>query len=259
MLEFETIQYAVGNGIGRLTLNRPDSLNAFNDKMAAEMYTALKELSADRSARCVAITATGKSFCSGRDLKELSPGKSYAELLRHRYNPIIRIITGMEKPVVALIGGSAAGAGMSLALACDFRVMSASARLRQDFIDVGLVPDSGSSYFLPRIVGYAKAFELAAFGEEITAEEALKLGIVNRVLPDNKFDEESGKILRRFSDGPTKAYSFMKKMLKHSAVYSLEQTLEYEAYMQEIAGRTEDAREATDAVVQKQTPTFKGR
>lgn len=259
MLEFETIKFAVSEGIGRLTLNRPESMNTFNDKMAAEMYTALKELSADRSVRCAAITGIGNSFCSGRDLKELSHGKSFAELLRHRYNPIIRIITGMEKPVVALVCGTAAGAGMSLALACDFRIMTASSRLRQDFIDAGLVPDSGSSYFLPRIIGYAKAFELAALGEEITAHEALRLGIVNKVFADSKFDEESEKILERLSNGPTKAYSFLKKMLKHSAVYSLEQTLEYEAYMQEIAGLTEDAREATEALVQKRAPTFKGR
>ncbi len=259
MLEFETVGLAVADGIGRLTLNRPESLNAFNDKMAAEMYTALKELSADRSVRCVAITGNGRSFCLGRDLTELTPGKSFAELLRHRYNPIIRIITGMEKPAVALVNGDASGAGMSLALACDFRIMAASARLTQDFIKVGLVPDSGSSYFLPRLVGYAKAFELSALGEEITAGAALNLGIINRVFPDSKFEEESGKILRRLSDGPTKAFSFMKKMLKISAVYSLEQTLEYEAYMQEIAGRTEDARDATEAAVQKRTPTFKGK
>lgn len=259
MLKFETIELDIGNGIGRLTLNRPESLNAFNDKMAAEMYAALKELSADRSVRCVAVTGKGISFCSGRDISEPPPGKSYAELLRQRYNPIIRIITGMEKPAVALINGNASGAGMSLALACDFRVMAASARLTQDFIRGGLVPDSGSSYFLPRLVGHAKAFEMSALGEEITSDAALKLGIINCVFTDDNFKEESAKILKRLSDGPTKAYSFMKKMLMVSAVYSLEQTLEYEAYMQEIAGRTEDAREATEAFAQKRSPTFKGR
>ncbi len=259
MREFETIKVSVGEGVGRLTLDRPDSLNAFNEKMTAEMQTALKELSADRSVRCVAITGSGRAFSSGQDLKEVSHAKSFADSLRRRYNPIVRLITGMEKPAVALVNGVAAGAGMSLALSCDFRIMSASSKLIQAFVRVGLVPDSGSSYFLPRLVGYAKAFELAALGEEVTAEEALRLGIVNRVFPDGKFAAESEKILSRFANGPTKAYSTMKKMLKHSAVYSLEQTLEYEAYMQEIAGRTEDAREATKAFVEKRPPVFKGK
>lgn len=259
MPEFETIKVAVSEGIGRLTLNRPESLNAFNEKMTAEIQTALKELSADRSVRCLAITGSGRAFSSGQDLKEVEPGKSFAESLRRRYNPIIRLIAGMEKPAVALVNGVAAGAGMSLVLACDFRIMSSSAIMVQAFVRIGLVPDSGSSYFLPRLVGFARAFEMSALGEEITAAEALGLGIVNRVFPDNKFAAESEKILERFSNGPTKSYSILKKMLKQTAVYSLEQSLEYEAYMQEIAGRTEDAREATKAFVEKRSPTFKGK
>lgn len=259
MREFETIKIDIGDGIGRMTLNRPDFLNAINEKMTAEMQTALKELSADRSVRCVAVTGNGKAFSSGQDVKEIPQAKSFADSLRRRYNPIIRLITGMEKPAIALVNGIASGAGMSLALSCDFRIMSSTAKLVQSFVRIGLVPDSGSSYFLPRLVGYAKAFELAALGEEISADEALRLGIVNRVFSDSKFANESEKILVRFSNGPTKAYSTMKKMLKHSAVYSLEQTLEYEAYMQEIAGRTEDAREATKAFVEKRAPAFKGK
>lgn len=259
MREFETIKVSIEDGIGRLALDRPDTLNAVNEKMTAEMQTALKELSAERSVRCVALTGSGKAFSSGQDVKEILQAKSFADSLRRRFNPIIRLITGMEKPAVALVNGVAAGAGMSLALACDFRIMSSSAKLVQSFVKIGLVPDSGSSYFLPRLVGYAKAFELAALGEEITAEDALRLGIVNRVFPESKFSAESEKILILFANGPTKAYSTMKKMLKHSAVYSLEQTLEYEAYMQEIAGRTEDAREATKAFIEKRTPIFKGK
>ncbi len=259
MSEYETITVGVRNGIGRLTLNRPDSLNAFNEQMTAEMQLALKELSSAEEVRCVAIAGSGKAFSSGQDLKDLTPGKSFAESLRRRYNPIIRLVTGMEKPVVALVNGVAAGAGMSLALACDFRIMSSGAKLIQAFVRIGLVPDSGASYFLPRLVGTAKAFELAALGEEITADEALRLGIVNRVFSDEIFEEESKKVLEHFSNGPTKAYSMIKKMLKQSAVNSLEQSLEYEAYMQEIAGRTEDAREATKAFVEKRPPAFKGK
>ncbi len=259
MPEFETVRVAVENGIGRLTLNRPDSLNAFSEKMTTEIQTVLKSFSADKGVRCVAITGTGRAFSAGQDLKEISPGRSFADSLKRRYNPIIRQITGMEKPVVALINGVAAGAGMSLALACDFRIMSSGAKLIQAFVKIGLVPDSGSSFFLPRMVGYAKAFEFAALGSEVSAEEAMRLGIVNRVFPDEKFADESEKILTHFANGPTRAYSLIKKALKHSAESSLEESLEYEAYMQEIAGRTEDAREATKAFVEKRPPDFKGK
>ncbi len=259
MPEFETVKVAVEDGIGRLMLDRQDSLNAFNEKMTSEMQSVLKSFSADQNIRCVAITGNGRAFSAGQDLKEVRPGMSFAESLKRRYNPIISRITGMEKPVVALVNGVAAGAGMSLALACDFKVMSSSAKLIQAFVKIGLVPDSGSSYFLPQLVGYTKAFELAALGSEVSAEEALRLGIVNRVYPDDKFTEESEKILMHFAGGPTKAYSLIKRLLKHSSTSSLEESLEYEAYMQEIAGRTEDAREATRAFVEKRPPSYKGR
>jgi 2-(1,2-epoxy-1,2-dihydrophenyl)acetyl-CoA isomerase len=259
MPEFESVKVAVEDGIGRLTLDRPGSLNAFNEKMTSEIQSVLKGFSADTKVRCVAITGSGRAFSAGQDLKEVGPGTSFADSLKRRYNPIIRLITGMEKPVIALVNGVAAGAGMSLALACDFKVMSSSAKLIQAFVKIGLVPDSGSSFFLPRLVGYAKAFELAALGSEVSAEEALRLGIVNRVFPDETFAEESGKILTHFASGPTEAYSLIKRMLKHSSKSSLEESLEYEAYMQEIAGRTEDAREATKAFVDKRPPSYKGK
>ncbi len=258
MPEFETVEVAAENGIGKLTLNRPDSLNAFNEKMTAEIQSVLKSFSFEKSIRCVAITGKGRAFSAGQDLKEVAPGKSFADSLKRRYNPMIRQITGMEKPVVALINGVAAGAGMSMALACDFRIMSPGAKLIQAFVKIGLVPDSGSSYFLPRLVGSSKAFELAALGSEISAEEAMRLGIVNRIFPDEEFAEESQKILDRFANGPTRAYSLIKKMMRHSATSSLEESLEYEAYMQEIAGRTEDAGEATKAFVEKRPPVYKG-
>jgi len=165
----------------------------------------------------------------------------------------------MQKPVVALINGVAAGAGMSVALACDFKIMSEKAKLIQAFVRIGLVPDSGSSFFLPRLVGYSKAFELAALGNEISAGDALKLGIVNRVFPEEKFLDESQRILEQFANGPTKAYSLIKKLLDYSSSASLEQSLEYEAYMQEIAGQSEDAQAALKAFIDKRPTTFKGR
>lgn len=259
MAEFETIKVKIENNIGRLTLNRPESLNALNEKMTAEIQSVLKSFSDDTNVRCVAITGAGRTFSAGQDLKEVSPGRSFSDLLRRRYNPIIRLITGMRKPVVALVNGVAAGAGMSLALACDFKVMSAAAKFVLAFVKIGLVPDSGSSFFLPRLVGYSKAFELAALGNEISSDEALKLGIVNRVFPDEKFAEESRRILDHLVIGPTKAYSLIKKMLNYSSSASLERSLEYEAYMQEIAGRTEDAQEGIKAFIGKRAPSFRGR
>lgn len=257
--DFEAITVEIGDGIGKLTLNRPDSLNAFNEKMTAEIQFALKSLSSDESIRCVAVTGRGRAFSAGHDLKEIAPGSSFSDSLKRRYNPIIRLITNMPKPVVALVNGIAAGAGMSLALACDFRVMSAGAKLLQAFVRIGLVPDSGSSYFLPRLVGYARAFEFAALGNEILPEEALNLGIVNRVFPEEIFYEEAGRILESFAKGPTRAYSLMKRMLNRAPGFSLEQSLDYEAYMQEIAGRTEDAQEAIKAFIEKRRPKFKGK
>ncbi|MFZ1081839.1 MAG: enoyl-CoA hydratase-related protein [Candidatus Kryptoniota bacterium] len=258
MPEFETVRIEIENSIGRLTMNRPESLNAFNEKLTFEIQSALKNFSNDKNVRCVAITGSGRAFSAGQDLKE-ELTINFSEMLERRYNPIIKLITGMQKPVVALINGIAAGAGMSLALACDFKIMSAGAKLAQAFVKIGLVPDSGSSYFLARLVGYSKAFELAALGGEISADEALKLGIVNRVFHDDKFCNESAEILKQFASGPTKAYSLIKKMLNYSAGASLEQSLDYEAYMQEIAGRSEDAREGRKAFVEKRSPTFKGK
>lgn len=257
--DFETVTLETGNGIGRLTMNRPDALNAFNEKMATEFLLALRELSGDEEIRCVAVTGSGRAFSAGQDLKEVQPGNSFSALVRHRYNPIIKLITGMQKPVVALVNGVAAGAGMGIALACDFRIMSSSARLIQAFVRIGLVPDSGSLFFLPRLVGYGKAFELAALGSEVSPQEALNLGIVNRVFAEEVFYQEAQKILDGFAKGPTKAYALTKRMLKRSPGLSLDQSLEYEALMQEIAGQTEDAQEAIKAFIDKRPPVFKGR
>ena len=255
--EFETIKIEKENGAGKLTLNRPDSLNAFNAIMADEIQTALKAFARDEKVRCVAIAGSGRAFSAGQDLKEITSETSFSDFLKHRYNPIIMLIAGMPKPVVALINGVAAGAGMSLALACDFKVMSSNAKLVQAFIKIGLIPDSGSSFFLMRSVGYSKTFELAALGGEVSSDDALRLGIVNRVFPEEKFLEESQKLLVQFANGPTKAYSLLKRALNFSS--DLDRSLEYETYLQEIASRTEDAHEGIKAFAEKRASVFKGK
>jgi 2-(1,2-epoxy-1,2-dihydrophenyl)acetyl-CoA isomerase len=257
--DFETVQIEIKDGVGRLTLNRPESLNAFNEKATSEIQSALKNFAKDENIRCVVITGSGRAFSAGQDLKEVTPDTSFSDSLKRRYNPIIMLITGMQKPVVALINGVAAGAGMSLALACDFRIMSANAKLIQAFVKIALIPDSGSTFFLPRIIGYARAFELASLGNEISADEALRLGIINRVFPEEGFFNESQKIIEQFANGPTKAYSLMKKAMNFSCGSPLDQSLEYEAYLQEIAGRTEDAHEGVKAFREKRLPVFKGK
>ncbi|HEY9165654.1 MAG TPA: enoyl-CoA hydratase-related protein [Candidatus Kryptonia bacterium] len=259
MAELQTILVESGEGVGRLTLNRPDSLNAFNEEMTEEIFSVLRDFSKDENVRCVSITGNGRAFSAGQDLKEVSPGRSFADSLRRRYNPIIRQITSMRKPVVALVNGVAAGAGMSLALACDFIIMSSDAKFIQAFVKIGLVPDSGSSFFLPAIIGQKKAFELAALGNDVAADEALQLGLVNRVFASDAFASESGKILHQFASGPTVAYSMIKKMMNRSSGRSLEESLEYETYLQEIAGRTDDSSEAIRAFVEKRSPKFRGR
>ncbi len=256
---FETIKVEIKDGVGTLTLSRPDSLNAFNEKMTSEILAVLKDFARDEKVRCVAITGEGRAFSAGQDLKEVDSGTSFYESLRRRYNPIIMLITGMQKPVVALINGVAAGAGMSLALACDFRIMRSGAHLIQAFVKIGLIPDSGSSFFLPRLVGYSKAFELAALGNEISADEALKLGIVNRVFGEESFPAESRKILENFAAGPTRAYSLLKRAMNFSLTATLHQSLDYESYMQEIAGRTDDAHEGIKAFAEKRSFVFKGK
>ncbi len=259
MNDYRTLTVDQHDGTAILTLNRPDVLNAIDEQMTTELRDALKTLSKDDGVRCVGLTGAGRAFSAGQDLKDVGPGISFGDSLKQRYNPVINLIARMEKPVVAIINGVAAGAGMSLALACDFRVMSSSARLIQAFVRIGLVPDSGSSYFLPRLVGRARAFELAALGDDVAADTALALGLVNMVFPDASFPVESRNVLERFANGPTRAYALIKRSLNHSGSASLEGSLDYEAYMQEIAGRTEDAKEGVKAFVERRAPLFKGK
>ncbi|RMG51683.1 MAG: 2-(1,2-epoxy-1,2-dihydrophenyl)acetyl-CoA isomerase [Acidobacteria bacterium] len=185
----KTILFTVEEGIGTITLNRPDVLNAFNDHMFAEMRDVLKRAERDASIRCLVITGAGRAFCAGQDLASLKPALekgeplSYGDLLRRTYNPLILKLRTLEKPIIAAINGVAAGAGFSLALACDVRLAAQSARFTQAFVRIGLVPDSGSTFFLPRIVGWTKAIELAMTGDPIDAQTAAELGLVTKVVP----------------------------------------------------------------------------
>ncbi len=260
-MDFQFLKYEVTEGVARITLQRPEVYNALNDGITYELQDAFKAVAKDEQVRAVVLTGAGKAFCSGQDLKSGDdPGKrSFLESLHKRYNPIIRAMRNLPKPVVGRLNGVAAGAGCSLALSCDILVASEDATLIEVFINIGLVPDSGSSFFLPRLAGLAKAFELCSMGSRVKAKEALELGLVNKVVPDDQLDAAVKEYTDYFSRAPTRAIGLIKKMLNKSATSSLEEMLEYEAYCQEIAGSTLDYQEGVMAFLEKRKPAFLGK
>jgi 2-(1,2-epoxy-1,2-dihydrophenyl)acetyl-CoA isomerase len=259
-MSYETVLFDVNNGIATLTLNRPDVFNAFNEQLSADVNDVLKKTAKDKSIRVLVITGSGKAFCSGQDLKAIagSKNRSLSDSLYKRYNPMIKAIRNLPIPVICKLNGVAAGAGCSLALSCDMIVASENASLIEVFVNVGLVLDSGSSYFLPRLIGSARAFELATLGSKVTAQQAADWGMINKVVKLEELDEEVNKLAEHYSLAPTKAIGLMKKMLNKSFTSDLDTMLEYEAYCQEIAGRSEDYKEGVTAFNEKRKPAFKG-
>lgn len=258
---FNKLKYVIDGGIATITLNRPDFYNAFDDELSYELQEALKQAGKDDQVRVLVITGEGKAFCSGQDLKAVSgeEKRSFKDSLTKRYNPIIRALRNMPKPVIAKLNGVAAGAGCSLALACDMIIAAEEASLIEVFVNIGLVLDSGSSFFLPRLVGYSKAFELSTLGSKVKAHEALELGLVNRVVKMEELDDAVAEIAGKYAKAPTKAIGLMKKMLNKSFSFDLDQALEYEMYCQEIAGSSEDYKEGVQAFLDKRKPEFKGK
>lgn len=256
---FNSIKYEVKDNTGYITLNRPDRFNAFNNEQSYELQSALKQVRKDPEVRVVVLTGEGKAFCSGQDLKDIAGEKrSLSDSLYKRYNPIIKAMRALPKPIIGRLNGVAAGAGCSLALACDFVVASEKASLIEVFINVGLVLDSGSSYFLPRVVGSNRAFELATMGSKVSAQQALEWGMVNRVVAPESLDEEVQKVVDYYRNAPTKAIGLMKGMLNKSFNSDLDEMLQYEAYCQEIAGNSKDYKEGVSAFVEKRKPAFTG-
>ena len=256
----DTVQVAQDSGVLTLTLNRPDVLNAVNEQLSLELQEAVRYAEREAAVRCIVVTGAGRGFCSGQDLRDrVGVGEiSYADSLRRRYNPVILRLATIEKPVIAAVNGVAAGAGCSLALVCDLRIASDKASFIEVFARVGLIPDSGSTYFLPRLVGLGKAFELAYLAEPVDAQDALRLGLVNRVVPHDTLPVATMELARRLAAGPTKGYGLAKRGLRYALRATLEEVLTYEAYLQEIAGHTADHREGVAAFLEKRTPNFTG-
>ncbi len=260
-MAFQFLGYEVSQGVATITLNRPEVYNALHDPITYELQDAFKNAARDEAVRVIVLTGAGKAFCSGQDLKAESEGgkRSFMESLHRRYNPIIRAMRSLPKPILCRLNGVAAGAGCSLALACDLIIASEEAVMIEVFINIGLVPDSGSSWFLPRIVGSAKAFELCTMGNKIKAAEALELGLVNKVVPAGELDTAVAGYTLYYANAPTKAIGIIKKMLNKSATGTLDEVLEYEAYAQEIAGSTFDHQEGVKAFLEKRKPVFLGK
>jgi 2-(1,2-epoxy-1,2-dihydrophenyl)acetyl-CoA isomerase len=257
---YKFLLYSVQNGVATIALNRPEVYNALNDEITYELQDVLKAVAKDSAVRVVVLTGEGKAFCSGQDLKAASGDqkRSFMQSLHKRYNPIIRAMRSLPKPIIARVNGVAAGAGCSLALACDLIVAAEEATFIEVFINIGLVPDSGSSYFLPRLVGMAKAFELCSMGSRVKAGEAVSIGLINKAVPADQLDEAVKSYSDYFASAPTKSIGIIKKMLNKSTTSTLDDMLEYEAYCQEIAGTSHDFKEGVSAFLEKRKPDFKG-
>ncbi len=263
--EDATVLVQNDGGVRTITLNRPTVLNALSGQLTAELGAAVREAAEDDTVRCVVITGAGRAFCSGLDLAEYAGSLEGDEpiglevLLRDQLNPLIADIRTMEKPVVASVNGAAAGAGCSLALACDMRIAGESAVFVQAFVHIGLVPDCGSTFMLPRLVGMSRAMELTMTGRKVPASEALDLGLVNRVVADNDLSDGTNSFARQLAALPTRAIGMTKRLINAAWTNDLQTQLELEAQLQAPAMQTQDHREGLQAFFQKRAPSFAGR
>lgn len=263
MSESDTVLAALEDGVLRLTLNRPDKLNAFNEEMHGALRAGFERAHSDENVRAVLLTGTGRGFCAGQDLGDRDPRKGGApdlgQTIETFYNPLLRLIRGLDKPVVCAVNGVAAGAGANIAFACDITLAARSARFIQAFAKIGLVPDSGGSWSLPRLVGEARAKALALTGEPLDAETAANWGLIWRAVDDAALMDEAAALAARLAAGPTKGLGLTKRAIQAAATNSLDEQLEFERDLQREAGRSADYAEGVAAFLEKRKPEFKGR
>ena len=255
MIQFEKI-----DGVGKITLNRPEKFHSFVREMALELQNVLNKCTEDNEVRAILITANGKAFCAGQDLGEASDpnGPDISKIIQEHYNPIIRKIRSLDKPVVAAVNGVAAGAGASLALCCDIIVATKNASFIQAFSKIGLIPDSGSTYFLPKLIGMQKATALMMTADPISAKDAESMGMIYKTYSNEEFESESWKLVRKLAQMPTKALGLTKELLNASIENTLEQQLNIEEKYQSVAADTIDFKEGVQAFLEKRKPNFKG-
>ncbi|MFN5181842.1 MAG: enoyl-CoA hydratase-related protein [Bacteroidota bacterium] len=248
------------DSILKIVLNRPDKFNSFNREMALAMISALEEGEKDRSVRCILITGTGKAFCAGQDLAEAidKNGPGIKKIVEEHYNPIIQKIRTIEKPVFCAVNGVAAGAGANIALCCDVVIAGESASFIQAFSKIGLIPDSGGTFFLPRLIGFQRASALMMLGDKVSALDALQMGMIYKVVKDEELQTESKKISETLAAMPTRGIGLTKKLLNESMVNNLSKQLEREGQEQVVAASTFDYNEGVNAFLEKRKPQFKG-
>lgn len=256
---YETIRWTLADGVGTITLNRPDVLNALNVAMRRELLDAVKAAGRDDAVRCLVITGEGRGFCSGADLRGGDIERQFRRVVTDEYNPIIAALRALPKPVIAAVNGVAAGAGVSLALACDLVYASEEARFIQAFVRIGLVPDTGSTRALVRTLGRHRAAELIFSGEPMSAADAVEAGLINRVFGATEFADGVREAARRLASAPTAAIGLAKRSINQAEQADLASSLKLEAELQELAGRTDDHAEGLAAFAEKRDPRFTGR
>ena len=260
-MAYQFILLEVDAGVARITLNRPDVLNSIHTAMSGELRDALGRAEREGEIRAVLLTGTGRGFCAGQDLDEVRPGASsgdFAAHVRAVYNPLVRALRALEKPVVCAVNGVAAGAGANLALACDLVLAAEEASFAQVFAKIGLVPDTGGSFFLPRLVGMARATALTMLAEKITAKQAVEIGLIYRVCPVASLQEEASKLAAHLAAQPTSGLGLTKRLLNAAWANDLDAQLELEADLQGAAGRSADYAEGVAAFLGKRKPVFTG-
>lgn len=262
-MTYETIEFAIQDGVAVLTLNRPQNLNSFNTQMHGEVRSAIKQVANSDDARCLVLTANGRGFCAGQDLSDRSVSAEgempdLGDSVEQNYNPLIRSIHALEMPVICAVNGVAAGAGASIALACDIVLAAKSANFIQAFCKIGLVPDSGGTWILPRLVGLARAKGLALLGDKLSAEQAEKWGLIWQSVEDDALMTDAMAMATHFASQPTKGLAMIKRALRESTSNTLHEQLELEKECMRIGGRTEDYKEGVAAFKEKRKPEFKG-